>query len=409
MSRYYAVRISDPKTNEILVANLYGKPGFSRVPNGPNVWTYCSLYAGGKPSTYASSNANAQQITFDIHAGFLDTPIQNGLLQIDGVTLQEISQGANLTGLNIAVYGGMAKGLPLANPNQIGRLCAGQILNMWGNWIGVDQYLAIVIQAGGSNSNANQTTGNIATINTPAIPNTNRKPGYLVFTWEKGQSLVDALTHCLQTYYPQYGISGSISPNLVWTDGIVCMRPFAKLSQLAQFVREASLNMIGGYAPDLTQYMGVRMSLQGNMIYLQDGTTPTKPKTIYVTDLVGQPTYNEPFQIQLTCVLRGDIKAGDYVTIPQGQLNIGQGAQVGYVSPPPLSAANTAKSNIAFTGSYLVLDVQHYGTSRNPDWNAWVTTLDLLVTEPYDAKSAATTLAAIAGPNKQAYNFYLPT
>jgi hypothetical protein len=183
---------------------------------------------------------------------------------------------------------------------------------------------------------------------------------------------------------------------------------YSKLSQLAAYLVKASRNLIGGYAPS-DDYMGVRMSLQSNVITLQDGTTPTTAKTIYAVDLVGQPTNSETLHIQAKCVLRGDIKVGDYVTLPQGQLNIGPGAQVGYVAPPPVGSINTAKNNIAFQGSYLVTEVHHVGDSRNPSGDAWVTTIDMLVTQPYDANAAVYAQKVLAGQNKSAYQFFIPS
>ncbi|MEM5382627.1 hypothetical protein VSR68_03350 [Paraburkholderia phymatum] len=406
MSRYYAIRVTDPKTGEILVANLNGKAGFIRVPFDVNTWTYSSLYAGGTPTTLASNNANALSVSFDIPVGFLDAPLANSYVRIDGVSLQEISQGSNLNGLNFMMVGGMAKGLPLANPVQIGPLCQGQILQCFGNWIGKDQYLAIYVQAGGSSATANQTTGNPPTASTLPIPTANGKAANIVFTWNPGQTMQDALVQCLSVPFPQYGISGSINPNLVNSGGMIKGHWFSRLTQLADWVKRASLSMLGGYAPDLAEYMGVHMALQGNTILLFDGTAQTKPKQIYIVDLIGQPTYSQPLQIQLTCVLRGDIKVGDFVAIPQGLLNIGPGAQVGYIPPPPIGGVNTAQVSIAFQGSYLVTGVRHVGDSRNCDGLAWVTTLDLLVTQPYDSGAAVAVQKVLANPNSS--QFYLP-
>ncbi|CAD6525997.1 hypothetical protein ACFQ3P_13770 [Paraburkholderia sabiae] len=408
MSRYFAIRVTDPKTNQILVPNLNGKPGFSRVPFSPLVFSYSSLYQGGSPTRLASNNANALRVTFDIPTGFLDAPLANAYFRIYGVSLQEISQGANLNGMNVAIYGGMAKGLPLANPAQIGPLCQGQILQCFGNWVGTSQTLDMYIQAGGSSPASNQVTGSVVTSSTLPAPTTNQNPAGIVFQWQPGQHLTDALVPCIQNVYPQYSVLGTLHQGLVWT-GTAVTAVFGKLSQLAGYVRRASINLIGGYAPDTAAYMGVRMSLWNNSIVLQDGTTPTTAKTIYAVDLIGQPTYSEPLEIQVTCTLRGDIKVGAYVTIPQGQLTIGTGAQVGYVPPPPVESINTAKNNIAFQGSYLVTAVRHVGDSRNPSGLAWVTTIDVLTTQPYDANAAVYAQKVLAGQNKSAYQFFIPS
>jgi hypothetical protein len=405
MSRYYAVRITDPKTNEILVPNYNGKPGFTRVAFNPQIWTYSSLYQGGDPSKLASNNANALGVSFDIPVGFLHAPLVNACFKIYGVSVQEVSQGSNLNGMNIAIYGGMAKGLPLANPVQIGPLCRGQIQQAFGNWIDTLQYLEIYIQAGGSSSTADQVTGSVVSASTLPVPTTNDQPANIVFQWKPGQHLTDAVLAALQPAYPQYTIAGTVNENLVWT-GTAATAFFSKLSQFADYIRKATLNLLGGYAPDRTQYMGVVMTLQNNVVTLFDGTAQTKPRPLYVADLVGQPGYSQPLQIQVTCVLRGDIKVGDYVTLPLGQLNIQAGAQVGYVPPPPLASVNSANA-IAFQGSYLVTTVRHVGDSRDGAGTSWVTTLDVLQTQPYNASAAVATQQVLAKPS--AFNFYLPT
>jgi len=407
MSRYYAVRITDPKTNQILVPNLNGKPGFGRVAFAPSVWSYTSLYQGRSPTLLSSSNPNAQQIEFDISATFLDAPLANSFIRMYGVSLQEIASGSNLTNYNIAVYGGMAKGLPLANPAQIGRLCEGQIQQCFGNYVGTQQTLDIYVQAGGSNTTATTTTGTPATLGALPTPTTNQQSGGITFQWSDGQSLSDALVYCLQLYYPQYGIAGTISPNLVWS-GTAATGIYSKLSQLATYVRKASINMIGGYAPDPLGYMGVGMTLQSNVITLFDGTAQTKPKPIFFTDLQGQPTLSEPLHVQATCVLRGDIKPGDYVELPTGFLNILEGAQVGYVPPPPLAAVNT-KNSSAYQGSYFVTSVRHVGRSRDRSGLAWATVIDVLQTQPFNSNAQVDAQNVLAGPNKSAYQFYLPS
>lgn len=405
--RYYRIVISNPKTGLVAVPNYQGQPGFSWIAPGANVWTYCSLFPNRQPVTLGSVNPAALAIEFDIPAGFMHAPIGNPYIAIHGVSLAEIAQGSNLNGMNIAVYGGMSKGLPLAVPSQIGPLCRGQIFQAFGNWIGTQQYLAIYMQAGGSSANANTVTGFPAGPDTLPAPTTNEKPAYLVFQWQPGQPLMDAVVQCLRVAYPQYQISGSINPNLVG-GGSPATGFYALLSQFAEYLRKASINLISGYAPDRS-YPGVMISLQGNQIVIQDGTTPTKPKQLLVTDLLGQPTWVDAVTIQVTCILRGDIAVGNYVVLPSGPLTITQGSQSNFVAPPTSGSINTQmKNKTAFSGTFLVSNVRHVGNSRDGQGTSWVTTLDLLNTMPGSTTTSVTTLPVVQAPNKSAYNFYLP-
>ncbi|SDR42574.1 hypothetical protein SAMN05443245_5860 [Paraburkholderia fungorum] len=408
MSRYYKITISDPKTGKVFVPNVGGKLGFTTVDPGAGVWTYCSLNPGGNPNALGSVNPAALKIELDITAGFMHQPIGNSYIRVYGISLAEIAQGSNLNRMNIAVEAGMSKGLPLAVPAQIGPLCKGQIFQAFGNWIGPNQTLDIFVQAGGSSANANTTTGFPAGDTTLPAPTTNDNPGYLTFQWQPGQHLMDAMVQALSIVYPQYSISGSISPNLVWT-GTAATGFYTKLSQFAEYVNKASINLIGGYAPDTSAYPGVMISLQGNQIIIQDGTTPTTPKQLLVTDLLGQPTWVDAVTIQATCILRGDISPGNYVTLPNGPLTITQGSQSNFFLPPTSGGINTQlKNQTAFTGTFLVSNVRHVGSSRDGQGTSWVTTLDLLNNSVQSSTATVPALPVVQARNTNAYNFYLP-
>jgi hypothetical protein len=61
----------------------------------------------------------------------------------------------------IQVFGGMSKGLPLANAVQSGLLMDGTIQQAWGNWQGTEQNINFVAQANSSRS------GNFGTPDSP--------------------------------------------------------------------------------------------------------------------------------------------------------------------------------------------------------------------------------------------------
>ncbi|MFL9915055.1 hypothetical protein PQR75_06565 [Paraburkholderia fungorum] len=213
---------------------------------------------------------------------------------------------------------------------------------------------------------------------------------------------------------PQYTIRGAVSSSLVWT-GTAATAFFAKLSQFAEYLNKASINLISGYAPD-GSYPGVMMTLQDSTITIQDGTTRTEPKLLNFDDLIGQPSWTDVATIQVTCIMRGDIKPGNYVTLPNGPLTITPNAQTSTVGPPAVGSINTQlKNQSAFQGTFLCTVVRHVGNSRDGQGTSWVTTLDLLVPPPIsqaDQAYANDVLAraydVLGRPNKNAYGFYTP-
>lgn len=406
MSRFYEITISDPKNGDIFVPNFQGKPGFSRQAATSGAVTYSSIYSGTTPAKLGSANPNAQQIELTIPVGVLHQPIGNAYIKIFGVSLQEISQGSNLNRMNFLIRGGMSKGLPLANPLQIGPLASGQVLQCFGNWVGVEQSLHFYIQAGASSAQSNQTTGNPATADTVPLPSTNAKPSYIAFQWKEGQHLMDAIKSSLSGPFPQYQISGAVSDQLVWT-GTAATGFYAKLSQFAEYLNKASINLIGGYAPDTQAYPGVMIALRGNTILVSDCTMRTKPKQLQIQDLIGQPTLVGPFEIQATVTLRGDVAPLDFVALPPGQLELSNASQTGFVPPPNIGTVN-AKQGSAFTGSFLVTEVCHVGRSRQADGASWVTTINMLMSQPADPTSTVATLPLVQAQTTSAYKFYTP-
>lgn len=439
--RYIAIRLTDPQTNEVLVPNLAGKPGFSRVPYDGNAWTYSSLKAGAMVSTLGGTNMAAQRVEMDIPVSFMHEPVSSAFVRIWGVSLAEISQSADLNGLNISIFGGFAKGLPLANPLQSGRLASGQILQAFGNWIGNDQSLDLYMFYGGSSPSSNQTTGQPAT-NTPAttvsnsitapifhgnipigatgsgvagiapgfsttpLPATNDTPANLTFQWKQGQKFLDAVVQTLAVAFPKYTIRGAVSPNIVWSSGQAVTGYFATLTQFAQFLNDLSQSIIGGYAPDTSLYSGVSLVLLGNEIIISDGTTQTNPTQIQFLDLIGQPTWSQPFQVQVTCAMRADIAVGNYVTLPTGPGITKEGAQSQFYNPINGNSYATQKSGSVFTGTFQVVAVRHVGDSRSSAGTAWVTTLDLIQVATTQNAVVGELPVLYAGSNR--WGFYLP-
>jgi hypothetical protein len=339
--RYYSIVISDQNTGEVLVPNLKGRPGFSRVAAGPMVSTYTSL-VGDSPSLKGSTAPGAQNIELDIPVALLATPAGSAYVRIWGVSLQEIAQANNLNNLTVKVYGGMAKGLPLANPAQSGLLVEGSIQQAFGNWQDVNMTLDLVINASYGTASA---------------------PANVVLNWKRGQKLADAIDSALSAAFPAYKRNINISPNLVLTADA---EPgfYQTAAQFAQYLNQVSRSIIGG------SYNGVNVLLTQSTFNVFDGTSQTNPTKLAFTDLIGQPTWIGPNQVHVECVMRADINVGDYVSMPATPLiNTTSGA---------LSQYAQIRQGSAFKGTFMVTYMRHVGNYRQPPGNAWITTYDLV-------------------------------
>jgi len=413
--RFFKIVISDPKTGYVFVVNQNGKPGFTKVPYTTAAATYTSLIPGASVFTIGGTNPAAQQVELDIPVGFMHLPLQNGFVKIYGVSIAEIAQAANLNGMNIAIYGGMAAGLPLANPNQAQLLVSGQIQPAFGNWINNDQTISFYVSVSGSSPSSNQVSGqpNLAATTTP-VPATNADPANLTWQWRAGQPFSQAVVNTLSTAYPKYKIQGAVLPNLTWSSGQADTGFFASLQQFAQYLRALSQKIIGGVLPDVTAYPGVSITLQNNVITLGDGSTIQTPKQIQYVDLIGQPTWGDTNQVQVSCRMRGDVNAGDYVKLPNvpglsqvGQGQVSQASTSQYFNVQPNSIYSNQNSGSIFTGTFQVTQVRHVGKSRQADALAWVTTLDMyLASNIADATIVQAPAVLYAG--NPGFKYFLP-
>lgn len=387
--RFYRIVISDPDTGQILVPNYKGKGGYTPLAADPTLSTYTSLNPGANVYTTGGTNPNALQVTIDIPVTLMNIPEQsNGYIKVHGISLAEVNQANNLTNKNITIYGGMAKGLPLANFKQAGILAQGQIQRAFGNYQGIETSTTFFLMGAGSSPSSNQTTGHPSGVGTPAVPSTNRNPANIIFVWTKGQALLPAMVNALTAAFPMYQIQGAVSENLVWSSGQDCVMNFSTLAQFSEWIHDKSTHMLGGFDPDPTQYMGVNLAFQNNTITIFDGSTQTTPKQIAFTDLIGQPEWTDGLNVQACVIMRGDIRTGDYVTLPPAAGVISQGAPPvntlptvsTYTSGAQFYAqvpGNPPNQSSIFQGTYYVASVRHVGQSRDANGQAWMSVLTL--------------------------------
>jgi hypothetical protein len=320
-----------------------GGPTFTSFPNGMN-------------------DPGALQVELDIPIAALASPAFAGAaVKIYGIPLSMISQANNLRFKNIKVYGGFKAGLPLANPAQSGLLVQGYIFQSFGNWIGTEQSLVLVILAGAAPANTSA----------PATP-----PN-LVFNMPKGTSMATAIQKTLADAYPNMTANINISPNLT----LLADEQHVASSQqeFGRYIMRTSKGII-----TTAGYSGVEIVPKGNTFNVFDNITPPKPasttagsstagstqaaspaKTIAFQDLIGQPTWLESPNIQFKCPMRADINIGDMVTLPQTQTTNSIG-----------SGSSLINQNVAFQGSFFINSIRHVGNFRQANADAWVTVFD---------------------------------
>ena len=307
--------------------------------------TVLKQYVSQNPD--GSNNGAALKVEFDIPAYAYGTPAANAHIKVSGVNYADIQQSSNLAtantdasgprGANVEFWGGMAKGLPLANPAQYGLLLKGQVVQCWGNWQGRETSLEIIVAY---------------------KPGTQAQPVNLAWNWLQGTTLQTAITQTLQTAYPGAVITGTLSDSLVYTE----TQPgnYQTLDQFARYVIDTSHAIIPS-----TTYVGAQITQTPAGFYLYDGTKDPAAKAISYYDLIGAPTWLDVLNIQFKCVLRADLKVGDIVTMPAG------------------TNAVNAENNFSqyrnknpFQGTFRVNNIRHLGDSRQATADAWVTVID---------------------------------
>lgn len=334
--RYYRIEISDPASGQVITP-----PGFSSDLLGGATYT---SYING------STLPAAWDVMIDIPVIGQATPQGNAYVRIWGISLAEIAQANNLNGKNIKVFAGMQKGLPLANPAQAGLIAQGTIFQAFGNWIETDQTLDIVIIPGLATGSAAGGTGTVY------------KPKNIVLNWKAGTPLAQALQSALQTAFPGVTVNVSISTNIVRPNDEVGF--FATLDQLSQYALRTSLDIV-----KTANYPGVTIVFgPNNTISVSDGSSAGSSgaaKQIAFQDLIGQPTWIEPPNMQFKTVMRADLNVWDQVTMP------------------PTITTNTAAATsslvnqrASFQGGFNIVSARHVGRYRQPTADAWVTVFE---------------------------------
>lgn len=307
--RYYDITVSDEETGKV-----YRQ--WTSYPNG-------------------QYDAQALDVEFDmpIMPANQSTAVT---ITIYGISLQDLNESTQFAKKTLTIKGGMKGGLPLENPAQSGLLMKGQIFQSFGNWVGTDMTLDLVVF--------------------PSLY-TIENPGNMVVNWKAGTTLSDTLQQTLSVAFPNMPASININNDLVNNYDVV--HYCSTLDQLGDFVNQFAT---GKFKNPVT------MAAQQGMITVSDVTYTPKTVELDFNDLIGQPTWIDVQQIQVKTVLRSDITIGSIIRMPKGLKNAPGFITTNYQS---LSAIEKYKST--FQNGFTVNSVRHIGSSRSSDAGAWAT------------------------------------
>lgn len=287
----------------------------------------------------------ALNVEMDLPVSVYNSPLGGAFLRVYGVGLPLMQQAAanfnpSADGkkyCNIEISGGMAKGLPLANPKQYGILMTAKIQQAFANWQGTSQTLDFILQEPSGILNAQ-------------------------FKCELGKPLAPSIKNALQIAVPTAKqININVSPALIAPGPLTAQ--YYNLTQFSMFLNNLSKSII-----NKTNYPGIQLSYENNVINVFDYTVPNseKPVQIQFEELIGQPTWLAPYTLTFKTPMRKDLKVGSKIKMPE------RSAKLGLVLTAAASQSQSRDIS-TFSGDFQVQSVRHLGMFRQPDANSWVT------------------------------------
>lgn len=346
--RYYRIELSDTDGAPISLSSFGNQA--SPLPLSPGAVLESGVITSLLPD--GTTNPAALNVEVDIEQLPLHIGDTRSYVRIYGLALADIYR-KDLNNQNISVKVGMAKGLPLANPAQQGLVVKGAIWQAFGNWLGTDMTLDLVIGAGGL-------TG------TPDIP----KP--YVFTWTKGQKLSDAISQTVQNNPDLSKLKTDIQVSDDRTANEDKHGYYVTATEFAQAVQAVTVGQRG------TKDNGVYVYNDGQTFAARDTSNISQgssdAKSIDFQDLIGQVTWYEPFKLTCKLVMRGDLELGGYVKFTSGANVITNAAAMPSLQP----SRDRDMLGIASGASFFIERIHHWGNFRQADAMSWNTTLGLV-------------------------------
>lgn len=353
--RYYEIEITDPTG--------------SAPPLIFTSWVQNPTFPSSVFGSY--SDLGALNVNFDFYIVPYCTPRGASMVEIQGIDLKTISGANNLNGKSIKISAGFKPGLPLAthanSNNKSGPILFGYIFQAYGNWIGTNMTLNLIILPGApAPSSTTATTAAQTSTTTTARPPTGtvQQPFNGRFEMPAGMFVSQAIRNFLATAMPNFTIQ-SFQLSRDFSTAYPQGGAFSSLAQFNEWIYNYSRSVVGN------NYGGINIRIeQGNKIVVYDIRTSGQAtaRNIEFLDLIGQPTWMGPNQIQFKCPMRADLQVGYGVTMPVGFYTISpnQPGGIGII---------TSRSRTAQQGTTVITELRHVGNFRQPDANSWVTVI----------------------------------
>lgn len=348
--RWYKITITHPDTGEGVPLASFPH---SQWPDG----VITSALSKAQPNR---TNAAALNIELDLpqYTGNAASGAINNYVRIWGLSLKDIASAqTNLEGKNCKVEVGMAPGLPLAKPSQQGVIVEGSIFLAFGNWLGTDMTLDLIL------AGSKQTGG---TSPLQSAPTSVRN---FVFEWKKGQKLADAIRETLKIAMPGYDADIQISDQRIGTAEPAEVDVKEDFWQFATFIKQRTTAQL-----NQTDDTGVDMVLGPKVIVREANPKqqPSAPSPIQIAfeDLLGQVTWIGPGRITAKLVMRGDLKVFDHLQFPKELVTTLQAGAF-----PGRSGEQRPSNQLGLGQIVQVYQIQHWGNFRQPDAMSWNTTI----------------------------------
>lgn len=325
--RYYQIKLTNPAGAVVTFNDAAGK----FVPTPGALWTWSSHDRTG------NVDPGALQVVLDVPSLPFGA-LQGGLaVQIWGVGLAALGQGNDLAGYGIEIQGGMKPPYTLNQAAKPGVLAVGQVFQGYGNWEGLEQHLDLIVFSQATNPDLQA-----------AIP----------FNWQKNQPLDQAVANALTAAFPTFTVqTQGVVKSIIQDHDEVGYYSDAKA--FAEFVLEVSQS---------GTYTGINIRAVGSVFYLYDNSVPSTPLQVQFPDLIGQPTWISPSVMAFSSVMRADIGLGQAIQMPSGLVPPYS------LTTPAAAVPNAPASNRSqFQGQFNIIEVHHYGNSRDVSAESWRT------------------------------------
>ena len=292
-------------------------------------------------------------IEFDAIVSPYSQPIEGQSITVHGISLSDLQQAQEFTGLQLSLYGGMKDGLPLSmNQPTPGLIVSGVIWQSWGTWEGTEMKLDFILQAD------EFYLGN---------------PGNIMFNWPANTPISAALISALNV---AYNPPSNKNPIPIIMNGINAAKG-GVLSNITSTNPEnkpaPSLSVFGQWLYQITKYLGhaVQIVSQNGTLQVFDDAYKPNPIPILFSDLIGQPAWIDVLNLQIKVALRANIFVGSRITLPNGMQNA-----PGFVVTQGQALPSSLKYKSSFDGQFYVTNMRHVGNYKAHEGAAWVTIIN---------------------------------